>query len=156
MKFRRVASREPRFPGLMKNKKGFIRILEAVFAILVIMGAALILISNSVQTSDISEEVYEKQRYILDVVTNNQEMRNEIIDYNPEATPPRLLTKTTTFIQKNIPSTWTFKTCITDIDKICNEETPDDKDLYVSEAIISSSLTKYDGSKKLRFFIWRK
>ena len=71
----------------MKNKKGFIRIIEAIFAILVIMSAALILVSNSVQTSDISEEVHEKQRYILEVIANNEAMREQILAHRSATDP---------------------------------------------------------------------
>jgi len=131
----------------MKNKKGFIRILEAIFAILLIMGAVLIIISNNVQTLDISNEVHEKQRYILDIITNNESMRSEIINNQT--------TLTKSFIEKNIPNTWKFDICITEVDELCNPVIENDKDIYVSESIISSSLTSYTSSKKLRFFIWR-
>ena len=80
------------------NKKGFIRILEAIFAIMLIMGAVLIIISNNLQTADISEEAYEKQRYILEIISNNEGMRNEIIDYDKDSTPPKPLPKTNEFI----------------------------------------------------------
>jgi len=164
IKFRRVASREssnfskvvgpedinifrPRFPGLMKNKKGFIRIIEAIFAILIIMGAVLIIISKNVQTSDISEQAYEKQRYILEIIANNEQMREQIINNDT--------TLANEFIRKNLPESWNFETCIEDIDRLCNPVDVGDRDIYVSESIISSSLTTYTKSKKLRFFIWR-
>jgi len=131
----------------MNNKKGFIRIIEAIFAILIIMGAVLVLISNNVSTSDISEEVYEKQRYILDIISNDEAMRQQII--NNDAT---LIID---FILKNLPSSWKFSVCITEVDRVCNNSPGDDQEIYVSESIISSSLTTYNGSKKLRFFIWR-
>ena len=155
----------------MKNKKGFIRIIEAIFAILVIMSAALILVSNSVQTSDISEEVHEKQRYILEVIANNEAMRQQILggdttiaDTVMETFEQKSLDKSdlsgdTTladeFVSKNIPPSWDFSLCVANIDDICNTSPADDRDIYVSEAIISASKTTYTTSKKLRFFIWR-
>ncbi len=131
----------------MRNKKGFIRIIEAIFAILIIMGAVLIVISNNVKTSDISEAAHEKQRYILDVISNNEEIRQQIL--NNETTLAN------DFIRKNLPNSWNFETCITEIDRICNPVTVEDRDVYVSESIISSSLTTRTKSKKFRFFIWR-
>ena len=133
------------------NKKGFIRILEAIFAIMLIMGAVLIIISNNLQTSDISEEAYEKQRYILEIISNNESMRNEIIS------PDGDLGKTNEFIKKTMPSSWKYSVCVTSVDQICSPgDVPNDKELYVSETIISSSLTeKYSVAKKLRLFIWR-
>jgi len=133
------------------NKKGFIRILEAIFAIMLIMGAVLIIISNNLQTSDISEEAYEKQRYILEIISNNESMRNEIIS------PDGDLGKTNEFIKKTMPSSWKYSVCVTSVDQICSPgDVPNDKELYVSETIISSSLEiDYTASKKLRLFVWR-
>ncbi len=132
------------------NKKGFIRILEAIFAIMLIMGAVLIIISNNLQTSDISEEAYEKQRYILEIISNNEGMRNEIIKEGN-------LGKTNEFIKKTMPSSWKYSVCVTSVDQICSPgDVPNDKELYVSETIISSSLEiDYTASKKLRLFVWR-
>ncbi len=132
------------------NKKGFIRILEAIFAIMLIMGAVLIIISNNLQTSDISEEAYEKQRYILEIISNNEGMRNEIIRGAD-------LGKTNEFIKKTMPSSWKYSVCVTSVDQICSPgDVPNDKELYVSETIISSSLEiDYTASKKLRLFVWR-
>ena len=138
------------------NKKGFIRVLEAVFAIMLIMGAVLIIVSNNLQTSDISEEVYEKQRYILDIISNNETMRNEIISPDEDLTSLEQLTETNDFIKKTMPSSWKYSGCVISVERICSPDVPDDKELYVSETIISSSLKKdYSTAKKLRLFIWR-
>jgi hypothetical protein len=79
-------------------------------------------------------------------------MRNEIIKEGD-------LGKTDEFIKKTMPSSWKYSVCVTSVDKICSPgvgKVPDDKELYVSETIISSSLTEeYSVAKKLRLFIWR-
>jgi len=132
------------------NKKGFLRIIEAVIGILIIMTAVLIIASNRVDNVDISDEVYEKQRYILDSISNNEDMRLEIIK------DKTILTNS--FISKNIPGSWNFTTNICEVDEVCNQGTPNDRDVYVSETIISATLKDYpnDESRKLRFFVWRK
>jgi len=132
------------------NNKAFIRIVEAVIAILIISAVVLIIASNNVQRVDISEEVYDKQRYILDVISNNESMRSEIINDKTDSID--------LFISKNIPSSWAFTTNLCGVEEVCNQNTPNDRDLYVSETIISANLTDYPDTelKKLRFFIWRK
>jgi hypothetical protein len=82
------------------------------------------------------------------VISNNEQMRNEIVNGQT--------TLTNQFIEKSIPKIWGFSTCVTDIDKVCNNAQKNDKNVYVSETIISSSLTSYTISKKLRFFVWEK
>jgi len=132
------------------NKKAFIRILEAIIGILIIMAVVLIIASNKAKKSDISEEVHEKQRYILNVISNNESMRSEIINGKTDSV--------NLFVSKNIPSSWAFTTNICGVEEVCNQNTPNDKDIYVSETIISANLTDYPDSEisKLRFFIWRK
>ena len=131
------------------NKKGWIRIVEAVFAIMIIFGGAIMLISDVGEKVDISEDVYDTQRYILDIIANKDELRNDILREDTD--------NVNEYIQKNIPSSWGFTTNICNVDMICNENTPLDKDLYVSDTIISSSLSNSKAStKKLRFFVWRK
>ena len=56
-----------------------------------------------------------------------------------------------------MPSSWEYAVCVTSVDQICSPgDVPNDKELYVSETIISSSLEiDYTASKKLRLFVWR-
>jgi len=133
----------------MMNKKGWIRIVEAVFAIMMIFGGAIFLLSGTVDKADISGEVYETQRHILEIIANNEDMRKDIIDGRTG--------NINNYIEKNVPSSWGFTTNICNVDEICNENTPLEKDIYVSDTIISSSLSDpLANTKKLRFFVWRK
>ena len=134
----------------MQNKKAFIRIVEAVIAIMIIITAVLLIANKQPKKTDISESIYEKQRQMLEIISNNEDMRNEIINSNT------ILTNE--FILKNIPESWDFITNICDTDQLCNQNTPNDRDVYVSETIMSATLTNYPNkkSKKLMFFIWRK
>ena len=134
----------------MKNKKAWIRIVEAIIAIMVIM-AGILYINSKQPSKDISDDVYEKQRQILEIIANNESMRTEII-LNEAGLANG-------FILKNIPSSWGFATNICNVDQVCTpEETPNDRDIYTSEIIISSNLTDYPDkkTKKLMFFVWSK
>ena len=46
----------------MKNKKGWIKILEATIAIMLVSGVLLVMYSRSVDKVDISERVYKLQK----------------------------------------------------------------------------------------------
>jgi len=134
---------------MMKNKKAWIRIVEAVIGIMIIFGGILFILAKQPVKIDISEEVYEKQRQILEAIANNESMRNEIINGETEST--------SNFISKNIPSSWNFTISICKTDEICTStDTPNDRDIYVSETVVSASLTDYPEKKsnKLVFFIW--
>ena len=84
-------------------------------------------------------------------------MRNEIIIPDEDLTPLEQLIETNDFIKKTMPSSWKYSGCVISVERICSpDDVPEDKELYVSETIISSSLKKdYSAAKKLRLFIWR-
>ncbi len=132
-----------------KNKKAWIRITEAVISILIVFGAVLVIMSNQVEKIDISDVVYEKQIQILEIISKNESLRNEVIGGETE--------EVNKFILKNIPNTWNFTTNICEVDEICNDNTPNDREVYVSETIMSANLTDYPEARtrKLRFFVWR-
>ena len=53
-----------------------------------------------------------------------------------------------------IPVSWNYATEICELDSICNSaSTPNDKEVYTTEVVITSTLTQYS-PKKLRFFVW--
>ena len=131
------------------NKKAWIRIVEAILAIMIIM-AGVLYINSKQPNKDISGDVYEKQRQILEIIANNESMRTKVIGGETNSVKE--------YIMKNIPSTWNFTVNICEVDQICNQNTPNDRDIYISETIISSSLIDYPDktSKKIMFFVWSK
>lgn len=132
----------------MKNKKAWLRIVESTIASLIIISAIVFIISKQqVNTGDISDEVYEKQRYILDIISHDENLRNDIMANEK--------TEVENAISKMIPLNWGFTTKICKINEICNAETPNDREIYATETVIASTLINYS-PKKLRFFVWMK
>jgi hypothetical protein len=132
------------------NRKGWVRIVEAFFAVLIILGAVLVIMEKQIQQVDISDVVYEKERSILNVIVNNDSLREDILGGD--------MTNVNDTITQNFPNTWAFTTNVCNLDEACNENTPDDRDVYVSETLITASLTQFpEGrSKRLKLFVWRK
>ena len=132
------------------NRKGWVRVVEAFFAVLIVLGAVLVVMQKQIETVDISDVVYEKERALLTIIANNDSMRNEILINNTDSID--------VFVRSNLPNNWDFVTNVCNIDMTCNRNTPDDRNVYVSETFITSNLTDFPGgkSKKLRLFIWRR
>ena len=63
-----------------KDRKAWIRIVEAFLAILIITSVLLIVIVRQPARSDISQSVYEKQRQILDIISKDDDFRAEILN----------------------------------------------------------------------------
>ena len=129
-----------------KDRKAWLRIIEAFLAIMIIAGAILIITIRQKPQIDISEEVYEKQRQVLKIISENEVLRNNILIEN------NIMVDNT--IQGLIPGAWNFSTNICDINLICpNPVSVIEREIYSTEIIITSNLTKYS-PKKLRFFVW--
>jgi hypothetical protein len=129
------------------NKKAWLRIVEAVAAVLIIFGVVMIIVSKQVPKPDSSEEIYDKQKQILDIVSNNESLRNFILIENKDPVKNS--------ISKLIPNNWNFTINICNLTMICNAETPGDREIFVAESLVTSNLTQYQ-PKKIRFFVWIK
>lgn len=130
----------------MKDKKAWLKVMEAVIAILIIIGAVVFIMAGSAPKKDISSIAYEKEKYILDLISKNYSLRSDILNNNN-------LNVNNTII-KMIPLSWDFETRICGIDDLCEGlRTPIDREIYASEIVVTSVNTKYE-PKKIRMFVW--
>jgi len=63
-----------------KNNKGWIRIVEAFIAVLIVIGAAIIVVGGGIQIEGISEKVYDIEISILREIQLNNTLRSEILE----------------------------------------------------------------------------
>jgi|SRR3989338_2309731 len=128
-----------------KDRKAWLRIIEAFIACLIVIGGVLIILSNQNKT-DLTDSVYGRQRAILEILSKNESLRNSILARDNSEINPAIL--------KMIPSSWNFSTSLCDIEKACgNQFTLINKEVYSTEIIIISNLSYYNATK-LRFFVW--
>tara|TARA_Y100000034_G_C6813965_1_gene366023 strand:- start:38 stop:457 length:420 start_codon:yes stop_codon:yes gene_type:complete len=131
-----------------KDKKAWLRIVEAFLAIMIIAGTVLIITIRQKSEIDISGDVYEKQRQILEIISKNNDLRSDILlEEN---------TNVDNTIRRLISGEWDFSTNICNINLICpNPVSVNEKEVFATEVVVTSNLTKYS-PKKLRFFVWAK
>ena len=145
------------------NKKGWIKIVEAFIAILIVIGAALFLYGGrNAQNKDFSSEVYPIQRVILDDIQNNEEFRTMIVKIDKEVLPVEwndFGSKGLDRIKgKIVEKTPTNLECIA---KICelNNEICDigylKKEVYAQAVAISTDTREYS-PKQLKLFCYLK
>ncbi len=131
------------------DTKAWIRILEVFIAILIIMSSFLIILSRRGPISDINDEVYEKQRQIINIISKNNDLRADIISGNNMNVDNK--------ISQMIPSHWSFATRICGLDEVCPLDLAkvyeQGFEVYSTEVVVTSNLTQYS-PKKLRFFVW--
>ncbi|MAH07738.1 hypothetical protein CMI38_05830 [Candidatus Pacearchaeota archaeon] len=144
------------------NKKGWIRIVEMFIAIMIIATAVLLVASKQVGERDISSEVYEKQRQIFEVVGSNDVYREEIIGIDLSGGCVNLNRGDSygfiDYIDKSVPNSWDFVVNLCKIGLISNKGSPNDKEVFVSESVISAVVDDYPNEepRKMRLSVWGK
>ena len=128
------------------DRKAWLRILEAFLAVLIILSTILVIMSRQGPKIDVSETIYEIQRNVLEIVSKNAILRNDIlIEEN---------TNVNDLISNLAPAEWNYSTNICNLSLICpNPVNVYSTEVYSTEVVVSSNLTKY-APKKLRFFVW--
>ena len=135
---------------MIKNKKAWLRIVEAFVAILIITSILLVSITKFPE-KDKSEEVYDTQRLILNQVALNDTLREEVLNSDGEAI------QTENFIRQIAPAHWNLEVKVCEIEQICKMENYIEKNVYVDEVLIASTLYEYpENPKILKLFVWEK
>jgi len=141
----------------MNNKRGWLRIAEAVIAIMILFSVLLVISSNqSSDEVDISEQISELQLSALQEISDNQELRQAALSGNIDH-PTEMKTyeaRLEEHARKFFPPEFEVKIKIcTPDDYVCSLNTKISSDVFVEERIISSTLTLYN-PRKVRLFVW--
>jgi len=138
-----------------KGKGGWIRVVEAFVAVLIITGVILVVYDKGyVGSDDKSEEIYRLESGILQEIQINDGLRQWVLNASG-ATPidwAGIPLKIRNTIENRIPAylECTARICSTGED--CVYDTSLGKDLYVRAVLI----TGYPESRKLKLFCWLK
>ncbi|MGV8151513.1 MAG: hypothetical protein ACP5OG_00375 [Candidatus Nanoarchaeia archaeon] len=130
---------------IIYDTKAWIRIVEALFAILIVAGGLFLVMSRQAEKKDLGDEINLKQRQILETISKENRLRNAVIT-NDSATIDEA-------VRLMIPDTWNYKIKICALSEICSLGQYIEKDVYVSEVVIATNITNYS-PKKLRLFVW--
>ncbi len=139
----------------MKNKRGWLRIFEAVIAILLITSVLLILIQKGhFGTLSNSQEVYTLQVEVLREIELDPYMRSEILsaELNSEEVPLDVVQR----INNRMPQYFECKSKICLLEEICSLSSfPPEKDIYAQSVAIAANTNQYS-PRQLKMFCWRK
>ncbi len=135
----------------MRNKRGWIRIVEAFIAVLLIAGALLFVINKGyIGKSDISEQVYEIQLSVLREIELDNNLRNQLLEITiEEAIPVAINTK----INQRVPDYLNCSAKICALDVICSLDEYVDTDVYAQAVAIAAQGTVYS-PRQLKLFCW--
>ncbi len=137
----------------MKNKHGWIRLVEALVAILLILGVALVALDKEyIKKTDITPKVFLTETAILREIQMNESFRDYILG-TAEAVefgnfPPEL----SGFITKRIPDYLNCTSKICGIQESCNMDL-EEKDIYVQSVMIAANTETYN-PRQIKLFCW--
>lgn len=146
------------------NNRGWIRIVEAFFSILLIAGVLLIVLDNgSITGEDISSKVYDLQLSVLREIELDNSLREAILctttcgDPVPEGGIEESSSQFPTLVKNRIidrmPNSLTCKSKICELEVICELNTYIDKDVYAQSVAITATIETYD-PRQLKMFCW--
>jgi len=148
---------------LIKNRKGWLEIVEAFVAVLLVAGVLLIILNRGYfQRTDTSEQIYNVEVSILREIQTNDEFRKSIA-----AAPVPVIWEDSAFPadvkEKITMRTPNYLDCVA---KICELNTPcilegpslersAEKDVF-SESVVISTILEQEVYRQLNLFCWMK
>jgi len=130
---------------IVKNKRAWLRILEAFVAVTLIASVLVVLYVRTVQSPKDREEIYNLQKTILDEIAASPELRNATLN-DDELTVKN-------FVKDRIPVSFNFSVRICEVENICSLS-PYKKEVYATDRVISANLQTY-APKKVKIFMWK-
>lgn len=145
----------------MKNKRGWIRIVEAFVALLLITGVVLIVVGKgSISKKDISLTVYEAESIILREIELNSDFRDDILEVDAESIPvlwesfeDEGLGEIKEKLKEKFPDYLDCRAQVCWINDLCESVLDVDKDIY-AQAVLVTSNTEIYSPRQLKLFCW--
>ena len=145
----------------MVNKRGWIKIVEAFTAVLVITGALLLILGNNqTEKKDISEKIYEVEYSVLREIELNQTLRNEIMGVDNSEIPVKWhlfetqgLEEVKNKILEKIPNYLNCEANLCFLNQTCINNEYSDKDIYAKSIAIITNQENYN-PRQLKLFCW--
>ena len=139
--------------NLMKNKTGWVRILEAAVAVMLILGFMLYFRAKVEQTP-LADQMYELTHKILSEASSNISIRNEILEGNVQSLAIK------NFFESRINTDsfdYSFNICNLGDSCLANDPLPEKKEIFADSIAVSASpFVEGYSPKKLALFVWIK
>ena len=142
----------------IRGKKGWLRVVEAFMAILLVAGVFILVISTSdFNRGDMTSKIYNSQTSMLRNIEVNNSLRNQIISTSGtvEWLDPSFPSSVKNKIIGDSPRSLDCEAKICDPHDLCLLTNVEDKNIYARSVIIASTLDEFK-PKQLKLFCWNK
>jgi|APSaa5957512535_1039671.scaffolds.fasta_scaffold175951_2 hypothetical protein len=140
----------------MDNRRGWMRILEATIAVLIITGALGVVYSKQFVQADSGKEEYisSLQEKVLLDITYNKTLRGYVLDPTEDSIAGLVF-----LVNPTIPSNYNFTILSCDFNVAC-KLSPEvyiltiGKTVFVEDALVSTDIISVYNPRRVRLFIW--
>jgi hypothetical protein len=153
---------------VMRNKRAWIRILEATMAVLIVSGVLLVVYARQSDRSvSPADYFYSLQRQVLADISSRSDLRLAVLNVNEDVETDDNFVIVNDFVNSRVPEAFGYSLRICDLGSnadFCKMRSDVyistvDRDVFVEEIVISSEIgggedAVGDDPKKVRFFIW--
>lgn len=124
----------------MKNKNGWMKIVEAFVAILLVSGLLLVVIGDrQIKKVDLSPMIFDIEISILREIQLNDSLRNQILSIGENSLP----IVWAGFPIEKVPSNLECESKICKVGVLCSSEKYPDQEVYSQSVIISADLQSF-------------
>ncbi|MEK6864340.1 MAG: hypothetical protein AABX27_03545 [Nanoarchaeota archaeon] len=144
----------------MVNKKGYIKTLEAVIAIVIILIFTFAVTPKPEPSYQLPSSVENAQNYILKEIAGNAVARQKVMDSDPDVSGSIEEAKVVLddIVTTNLPSGYEYALGLCKESACASNLTPiaEGRSVYTAEAMIGSGGTTADTPMIVRIWMWRK
>jgi len=140
------------------NKRGWIRILEATIAVLIVSTTLVVVYSNQQATGedDASEFIFNLQRQVLADIATRSDLRGHVLNGSAGA-----ILALDSYVDTKVPDAFRYSIKICDLGNVgaCKLNSTEvaetnDLDVFSEETVVSADFGEGFEPKKVRLFIW--
>jgi len=154
----------------MVGKKGWIRILEATIAVMIVMSVLVIVYSTDSRSSSLEELIVVSQDKVLQDISTNKALRLNVLKLvinseGKEELENEDYINLNDFVNSSLPANLGYSVRVCDLEAIsCKLDTTNfvetlNRDVFVDEIIVSSEIAFGEpiySPRKVRLFVWEK
>ncbi len=139
------------------NKKGWIKIVEAFFAAVLVIVVVILVINRSIPTQQNEYSgIYNSETYLIRAIQLNNSIRAEIlsskvpVNYDSQVNFPQTLRD---FIDAQTPDSLTCEAQLCQVQDPCTFWGNVQSNIYVQDTLITANFTDYN-PVKLKIYCW--
>ncbi len=132
----------------MRNKRGWMRLLEAVIAVLIMASVLIVLYVSGPKAQSYSDYVSGLEVSLLEKIATNESLVAAVLDSNEVVL--------NYYVNSSVPLNFNSMAIVCPLSgESCVREVISENEIFVKGRMISANLTKYD-PKLVRIYIWEK